>query len=358
MKKYKVIGLMSGTSLDGLDMVYADIYNAEDTWKFEILKTRSIDYLPKLQSKLKNSVNLSAEDLLILNNNYGEWLGKRIHAFMEEEKLNPDLISSHGHTVFHQPEKQLTYQIGSGQAIANRTGVQTVCDFRSGDLLLGGQGAPFVPIGDHHFFSEYDFCLNLGGISNFSFQKNKKRYAYDISPANMLLNHIINKIGKPYDDNGAVARNGQLDESLLRKLNALPYYNAPFPKSLGYEWFQQEVIPIIDNAGDLIEDLLCTSVHHIADQIAANAKMIFPKVSYKMLATGGGAKNSFLMEVLQEKLEDHTKVIIPETLLIDFKEALVFGLMGVLRLKNERNVMASVTGALRDSSSGVIYEPI
>ncbi|XLS27855.1 anhydro-N-acetylmuramic acid kinase [Flavobacteriaceae bacterium M23B6Z8] len=358
MKSYNVIGLMSGTSLDGLDMVYAKIYKLGETWKFEILKTRSIDYQIQVREKLKNTVNLSAEALLIFNNNYGEWLGKRIFSFIEEEDLKPDLIASHGHTVFHQPEKGLTYQIGSGQAIANRTGIKTVCDFRSGDLLLGGQGAPFVPIGDHHFFSEYDFCLNLGGISNFSFQKNKQRFAYDISPANMLLNHIIHKIGKPYDHNGEMARSGMLRSSLLDKLNALSYYKAPFPKSLGYEWFQQEVIPIIDKSKYGTEDLLHTSVHHIAEQIAANAKMIFQDGSYRMLATGGGAKNGFLMEVLQEKLGQHTEVIIPETTLIDFKEALVFGLMGVLRLEKEINVLASVTGGLRNSSSGVVYLPI
>jgi anhydro-N-acetylmuramic acid kinase len=357
MKNYKVIGLMSGTSLDGLDMVYANIFKKGDTWDFEILNTRSIDYLPKLQSKLKNAVILSAEELLILNNNYGEWLGKRVHAFINEERLNPDLIASHGHTVFHQPGKRLTYQIGSGQAIANRTGICTICDFRSGDLLLGGQGAPFVPIGDRYFFSEYDFCLNLGGISNFSFEKDKQRFAYDISPANMLLNLIANKVGKSYDEGGELAKSGNLNTTLFNDLNNLKYYQAPFPKSLGFEWFAAQVIPIIENTKDDVNNLLHTSIHHITHQIAANVKIIFPNGDNQLLATGGGAKNTFLIETLRNKLKDHTEIVVPDDELINFKEALIFGLMGVLRLEKKINVLASVTGALRDSSSGVIYEP-
>ncbi len=349
---------MSGTSLDGLDMVYTHIYKKDNHWDFQIVNTRSVAYDPAFAAQLKNAVHLSAEKLLMLHNSYGSWLGKQVAQFIKEEKLEPTLISSHGHTVFHQPEKGFTYQIGSGQHLANSCGVKVVCDFRSNDLTLGGQGAPFVPIGDRIFFSNYDFCLNVGGISNFSFEKNGERLAYDISPANMLLNYIVNKINLPYDADGSIGRSGALNPSLLKKLNALPYYQAPFPKSLGYEWFLKEVVPIIEETQDTIENVLHTCVHHITAQIAANAKMVFSSADTQMLVTGGGAKNGFFMEVLQEKLKNHSKIVVPETVLIDFKEALVFALMGVLRLEKETNVLRSVTGASRNSSSGVLYEPI
>ena len=348
---------MSGTSLDGLDMAYSHIYFENNKWQFTILETKSIDYTPSFREKLKNSVHLEALELLQLNNSYGSWLGQQVATFIEEKALSPDFIASHGHTVFHQPEKGLTYQIGSGQHIANTCGVNVVCDFRSNDLILGGQGAPFAPIGDEHFFYQYDFCLNLGGISNISFKKNGKRIAYDVSPANMLLNHIIGKIGKPYDHNGEMARSGILNQNLLHTLNSLEYYAWPYPKSLGYEWFLEKVVPIADHTPDNIENLLHTSVHHVAEQIAAAILKEPLSTTGKLLVTGGGAKNSFLIETLQQKLGTAVLVVVPETQLIDFKEAVVFGLMGVLKLCEETNVLASVTGASRDSSSGILYTP-
>ncbi|WP_340063927.1 anhydro-N-acetylmuramic acid kinase [Ascidiimonas aurantiaca] len=358
MNNYKVIGLMSGTSLDGLDMAYSHIYFENNQWQFSILETKSIEYTSSFREKLKNSVHLEALELLQLNNWYGAWLGQQVATFIEEKALSPDFIASHGHTVFHQPEKGITYQIGSGQHIANTCGVKVICDFRSNDLILGGQGAPFAPIGDEHFFYTYDFCLNLGGISNISFKKEGKRIAFDVSPANMLLNHIIGKIGKAYDHNGERARCGILNQDLLHNLNALEYYTLPYPKSLGYEWFLEKVIPIIDHTSDSIENLLHTSVHHIAEKIAGTIqKEPLHGKKGQLLVTGGGAKNSFFIETLQQKLGKAVLVVVPETRLIDFKEALVFGLMGALKECNSTNVLASVTGASRDSSSGIIYTP-
>ena len=355
--KYQVLGMMSGTSLDGLDLVYTQIFKDKKQWNYKILKTKSVAYTKTFENSLKNAINLDAEALLMLHNSYGSWLGKQVHTFTNEENLTPDLVASHGHTVFHQPEKGFTLQIGSGQHIANTCGIKVVCDFRSNDVSLGGHGAPFVPIGDKYFFSEYDFCLNLGGISNFSFEHNQQRKAYDIAPANMLLNYLANKINKNYDHNGALARQGKLNKSLLQKLNNLDYYKKPFPKSMGFEWFTEKVIPIIEATNDSISNLLYTSVEHIVQQIAANIKNISSNSGNKLLVTGGGAKNSFLIQQLQEKLQQHTQVILPDTVLIDFKEALIFALMGALRIENQINVLASVTGATKDSSSGVVYVP-
>ncbi|MFD2565571.1 anhydro-N-acetylmuramic acid kinase [Aquimarina rubra] len=355
-KTYRVIGLMSGTSLDGLDIAYCEIKKQQDSWSFSIQKTKSIDYEKKLKNQLKNTVNIDSASLLAFHNDYGSWLGEQVKTFIDQHKLQIDFVSSHGHTVFHQPEIGLTYQIGSGQHIANACHQKVICDFRTNDVALGGQGAPLVPIGDKLLFSDYDFCLNLGGISNISYDLNEKRIAYDISPANMLLNLICTKINLEFDDRGKLSRNGILNKKVLAALNNLEFYDQPYPKSLGYEWFLENVAPIINNAKDSAENLLHTSVHHIAEQIARAIKKT-GKQNSSLLITGGGAKNDFLIETLEQKLKGFSKIVIPETNIIDYKEALIFAFMGTLRDRNEVNCLHTVTGAKSDSSSGVIYYP-
>lgn len=353
---YKVIGLMSGTSLDGLDLAFCDIALVDGNWKFHILASKSVDYDDSLKNRLKQSVQLTALDLLLLNNEYGSWLGEQVVKFVQENQLEVDFVSSHGHTVFHQPEKGLTYQIGSGQHLANICGIDVVCDFRTKDLTLGGQGAPLVPIGDEHFLSEYDFCLNLGGISNISFTHKGERVAYDIGLANMVLNHLTNPEGISYDAFGDIARTGKLSKPLFDQLNELPYHKLPFPKSTGYEWFCEQVIPIVDHSTDRFQDKLCTCVHHIAFQVAKEVGK-FSNAKSRMLVTGGGAHNTFLIEKIRSYLDDKIEVVIPDESIIDFKEAIVFALMGVLRWRGEVNCLRSVTGARSDSSAGVIYHP-
>lgn len=357
MKKYKILGLMSGTSLDGLDLAYCHIWQEETIWKFEIKETKSISYAAEMQDKLKNSIFLSADALLIFHNSYGTWLGEQAKTFIKENNLDVDAIASHGHTTHHQPENGLTFQIGSGQHLANESGQKVICDFRTNDVALGGQGAPLVPIGDKLFFGNYDFCLNLGGISNVSFEKDGRRIAYDIGLANMILNHITRKNGLDYDEGGQSAKSGTINSGMLEKLNALEYYKLPIPKSIGYEWFVEEVVPIVDKTKDSMENLLCTGVHHICEQVAIQIKKHCTKSKNTLFVSGGGALNDFLIETLQEKLSQEIEMVITEKQLIEFKEAAVFSLMGVLRLENKTNVLSSVTGAKRDSSSGVIYLP-
>ncbi|WP_299437323.1 anhydro-N-acetylmuramic acid kinase [uncultured Aquimarina sp.] len=353
---YKVIGLMSGTSLDGLDIAYCQIEIQQGLWSFSILKTKNVEYSKELKNKLKNAVNLDAVNLLAFNNTYGSWLGLQVKNFIDQNNLTVDFVSSHGHTVFHQPEIGLTYQIGSGQHIANSCNQKVICDFRTNDVAQGGQGAPLVPIGDQLLFNKYGFCLNLGGISNISFDLNGKRIAYDISPANMLLNLICATIHVEYDDGGQLARTGTLNNEMLASLNRLAFYEEPYPKSLGYEWFVEKVIPIIKNTEDSVENLLHTSVLHITEQIA-NAIKKTDKQNSSLLITGGGAKNDFLIEILQQKLQKFSKIIIPDTSIIDYKEALIFAFMGILKDRNEINCLKSVTGAKIDTASGVIYYP-
>lgn len=358
MKIYRIIGLMSGTSLDGLDLAYCHIWESDDKWEFEIKKTKSISYSPEMQEKLKNSIFITADELLILNNIYGTWLGEQSKSFIAEHNLVVDCIASHGHTTHHQPENGLTFQIGSGQHLANASGQKVVCDFRTNDVALGGQGAPLVPIGDQLFFGQYDFCLNLGGISNVSFERDGRRIAYDIGLANMVLNHITRKNGLDYDTGGAMAKSGDVNTEMLEKLNSLEYYKLPFPKSTGYEWFVKEVVPIVEGTKDSMVNLLCTGIHHICEQVAIQIKSNSTKDGNTLFVTGGGAMNDFLIDTLQEKLGESTEVAMIEKQLIEFKEALVFALMGALRLEHKINVLSSVTGSKSDSSSGVVFLPI
>lgn len=347
---------MSGTSLDGLDIACCQFQFEAGQWQFTLEHAESIDYTEGFRQQLKSSVNLSAVELLSLNNEFGRHTGKLVKAFLDKYSLEVDFVASHGHTVFHQIDKKLTYQIGAGQELANHTAQRVICDFRTLDVSLGGHGAPLVPIGDELLFSEFDFCLNLGGISNASFRHKGKRKAFDISPANMLLTHILIPTGMAYDDGGQLARTGTMDQQLLEQLNVLDFYSQPFPKSLGYEWFCDAVIPVIDGSRASIEDKLCTAIHHMAYQIAESLKP-FARPESRLLITGGGAKNHFLTETLQQYLGDTITAHIPDESIIDFKEAIVFGLMGVLRSREEVNCLSSVTGGSRDSSGGVIYEP-
>ncbi len=356
MKVYKVIGLMSGTSLDGLDMAYCYIWEENLHWRYEIKKTRHISYDKEMKTSLEKAIHTSALNLLLLNKFYGKWIGIKVKEFIDLYTLDVDFISSHGHTIHHRPELGVSYQLGCGQQIANYCKCKVVNNFRSKDISLKGQGAPLVPIGDELFFSEYDFCLNLGGISNISFQKNEKRVAYDIGMANMPLNYLAKKIHLTYDKNGAVARKGNINQKLLDNLNLLEYYTKPFPKSTGYEWFSDKIVPLIEKTDDCIENMMNTLVYHNCHVISQELIRYKKPSVVKVLITGGGANNSFFMEVLQTCLTKDIKIIIPNKKLIEYKEALVFALMGVLKKEDKINCLSSVTGAVKDSCSGVVYQ--
>lgn len=354
--EYKILGLMSGTSLDGLDMAYCHFFKEDHNWQYQLIKATSVPYAASQQAKLKNSIHIPADDLLHLDIVFGEWLGEQAKAFIDQHQLEVDYIASHGHTVFHQPERQLTYQIGHGQALVQAAGIPVICDFRTADVLLGGQGAPLVPIGDQTLFAAYDYCLNLGGISNISLDLHGKRIAYDIGPANMLLNYLANKIGLDFDRSGRIAKDGRTDQPLLAQLRALDYYQQPFPKSLGFEWFSAYIMPIFEQSALSIPDQLSTATEHIAE-ILANDILHFNPKDAQLLVTGGGALNEHLMTILQAKVHPFVKVIIPEQSIIEYKEAIIFGLMGVKKLCDEVNCLASVTGASRDVVGGQVFYP-
>ena len=347
MTSYSAIGLMSGTSLDGLDICHVKLSKSEN-WSFEILATETISYKENWKLKLQNAPQLSAEDLLALDKEFGFFLGEKTQEFILKQNISElDVIASHGHTVFHQPHRKFTLQIGDGRAIKIITNKTVVYDFRSQDVLMGGNGAPLVPIGDELLFSEFDACLNLGGFSNISLKKNEERIAFDISPVNVVLNFFAEKLGKNYDENGDFAKNGNIILAILEQLNALNFYKKQHPKSLGIEFVNAEIFPLLNN--ETPETILATFTEHIAIQIS---KVFNENQLKKVLVTGGGAFNAYLIEKLNEKTT--SEIIIPDEKIINFKEALIFALMGVLRMNNEANVLCSATGSSANHSSGII----
>ena len=345
---FYAIGLMSGTSLDGLDICYSKFTQKDDSWKFEILSAKTVPYASDWENDLKNAIHLSSEKLLALSSEYGFYLGEKTQEFISKNNITDlDLISSHGHTVFHQPENKFTLQIGDGRAIKIKTNKTVIYDFRSQDVLLGGNGAPLVPIGDELLFSDFDACLNLGGFSNISMNRNGKRIAFDICPVNIILNDLAMQLGKRYDENGDLARLGTIDYELLNKLNQLEFYSKDAPKSLGIEWVSDQLLPLIKNQKK--EDLLATFTEHCAVQIA---KILADFEIKNVLITGGGTYNGYLIERIKAKTK--TDIHIPSTEIIEYKEALIFAFMGVLRSQNLNNVLSSATGSARDHSSGLI----
>lgn len=348
MKVYYGIGLMSGTSLDGLDICYVRMGFPD--FKYEILKAETIEYDEVWKNRLANSIHLSGEELTQLDMEYGHYLGEMTADFIQKHRIeNTDFIASHGHTVFHNPSVGYTLQIGNGSAIWAKTGIKTIYDFRTQDVILGGQGAPLVPIGDRILFSNYDACLNLGGFSNISFERNEQRIAFDICPVNIVLNQLTRKLGKAFDENGELAKAGQIDENLLDELNQLEFYHSNPPKSLGIEWCNEFIYPLFEKFDLSIQDLISTFTAHSAIQIA---NVLNQNEIKNVLMTGGGAFNGFLIQSIQEKAK--TELILGEDILIEYKEALIFALMGMLRLENQINVLSSVTAASRDHSTGIV----
>ena len=348
--KINAIGVMSGTSLDGIDLVYVSFDNYAYR-NFEILHAQTVPYNKEWKQLLQNAILNTKKELADLDVLYGRFLGTTILNFITNFKIDTiDFVASHGHTVFHKPDEGITLQIGNGKEIAKITNQKVVCDFRTQDVKLGGQGAPLVPIGDELLFTDYDFCLNLGGFSNISYQKDDNRIAFDICPVNIVLNHYAQKLGLDFDESGNIAKSGVVHQELLHQLNALSYYHQKPPKSLGLEWVQQHVFPLIDNTENEISTILRTFVEHAAQQIA---KVIYK--NDKVLVTGGGAFNDFFINRIQFYAEN--SIDLPYSEIINFKEALVFAFLGLLKLENKINCLQSVTGAQKNHSSGVVFYP-
>lgn len=353
-KKYRILGLMSGTSLDGLDVALCTFANENGHISWEIEMADTISYDSNWQTQLAHAHNLSGLNLTRLNVEFGNKIGQLVNQFITEhniDKAQIDCIASHGHTVFHQPEHGFTLQIGHGAYLAETTGLNTICDFRTQDMAKGGQGAPLVPIGDKLLFGSYGCCINIGGIANLSYQLTNQRIAFDICPANMVLNHLSSKMGHPYDKNGEIAATGTINNTLLNQLNQLKYYQQPHPKTLGREWVEHHIIPLLEISTLTIADQLHTFCHHIGQQIHTNTEHL-PLST--ILLTGGGSWNKFLVEIINKYTPQ--SVIIPNDKIIGFKEALIFALLAYLKVTNQTNILASVTGSDNDHIAGVEYK--
>jgi anhydro-N-acetylmuramic acid kinase len=359
-KTYKAIGLMSGSSMDGLDIACIDFEYENGKIKWNISQAETFPYSEMWQSRLINLPHQNAMAFSKTHTFYGHYLGQLVNEFISKHNIEPDFIASHGHTIFHSPEERLTVQIGDGAAIAVITGYPVVSDFRTQDIALGGEGAPVAPIADKYLLPGYDFYLNLGGIDNISCNINGRFVAFDIGSANQTLNAIAQGMDMEYDEDGRIAKTGELIEPLFRKANAHEYFKEAYPKSLANQFVQENLVPLFVNFDALWEDKMRTACEHIAFQIANAISVVvekenFKKENYKMIITGGGALNSFLVECIRKYCEN-VEVVIPDREIIEFKEAALMALMGLLRIENQTNTLHSVTGAKHDTVSGAIHQ--
>lgn len=350
-KTYQIIGLMSGTSGDGLDIAYCE-FKYDGAWSFKIPYSNTVPFPEKLAHNLSNSHLLPGEKLILLDIEFGRWMGEKVKIFCHSYQITPIAIASHGHTAFHRPELKNTLQIGNGWSIHIASGLPVINDFRMLDVQLGGQGAPLVPIGDMLLFPAYDYCLNLGGIANISFQNNGKREAYDVCPFNLLLNHYSAKVGLAFDDGGELAKQGKVIPELEVQLNDIAFYKKQGGKSLGREDMESAFMPLLEKQNAPIENILATLIAHYVFQISKPMKSQNGK---KLVITGGGAYHRYFIDLLKGELLGKVDIVIPNRTIIDFKEALIFGFLGVLKIRGEVNCLSSVTGATRDNVGGVVY---
>lgn len=349
MAKHRVLGVMSGSSLDGLDLALCSFQEGQGRWKHAIEDAVTVPFGGDTRGRLMNAMGADGLELARLHRDLGIRIGEESRDFLAGRHV--DLIASHGHTIFHQPAEGLTFQAGCGAHIAAITGRPTACDLRTLDVALGGQGAPLVPMGELLLFPDHRAFLNIGGICNISLHIDGKMTGYDVCIGNQALNELAAEAGMPYDARGATARTGRIMQDLLDQLDALPFHQQPPPRSLGREWFDAAVKPLIADTRIPVADRLRSTVEHIAGQLA---HALLPAEG-PVLVTGGGAHNSFLAERLAALAK--VPVDVPGPKLVDFKEALVFALLGLLRWQGRPNTLAGVTGASRDSSGGALYMP-
>lgn len=364
MRTYRVIGLMSGSSMDGLDIAYCEITdNGDEPWSYRFLITECIPMPPKWKLRLEKLVLQNAVTYIKTHTFLGHYFGEEVKAFIDRHNLagELDFIASHGQTIFHQPDNHFTSQIGDGAAIAAKTGFPVVCDFRTIDVALGGQGTPVAPIANKYFYPQHKLFLNLGGFANIAARLSEDKYvAFDVVTVNLMMNKLARKLGKEYDEDGQIASTGQVNEELLAELNASWYYGKEYPKSLSGGWVSKVMTPVINKHKIAVEDKLRTVVELISQQVSNSLNDIMKREGVTfgaddtMFLTGGGALNKYLISQIQEKVP--VKLQIPDKQTVDFKEALLVALLGVLRVSDRANCLSSVTGASRDSIGGIIYQ--
>lgn len=351
-KQVRALGLMTGTSLDALDIACADfVQDSARNYTYEWVAVKSVPLPNTLRQNLIDVYNGTAVQMAELHYSFSRWVAREVNAFVAEQSLkNINIIGYHGQTIFHAPQSGYTFQLGNPGVIASYTGIDTVGDFRSQDVALGGQGAPLVPIGDALLFSTYDGCLNLGGIANISATQNKEIKAFDVCAFNLVMNHLAKQAGEDYDKDGNLASKGKVRSDLLESLNQFPFYAQSTAKSLGFEEVENFYIPTIARFNQSPQDSLATFTLHATDRIQQATEQLGLQ---KVLVTGGGAFNKHFIGLINDQATCHFEI--GDSTLIEFKEALLFGFLAALRLTDEVNVLNSVTGATRSSVSGALY---
>ena len=355
---YNVIGMMSGSSLDGMDLIFTTLEERGGKWNYQIVQAACIPYEKELQDKLRLAEGLPAGEYQVLHTSYGRYIGEKVNAFIEAHHLEHQvaLVASHGHTTFHLPALRTTHQMGDGAAIAAVTGLAVVSDLRSLDVAFGGQGAPIVPMGEKLLFPDFNYFLNIGGIANISIRKGDQMIAFDVCPANRVLNLLVSERGLPYDDGGKISAEGHINQALLDQLNALEYYHQIGPRSLPNSFGVQTIYGLLQFSGVSLEDQLRTMTEHICIQVSRALQSYQSSASQQLFVSGGGAFNSFLVQTLNAHLSPlNFESYLPDDTLISYKEALIMALLGTLRFREQNTVMASVTGAIRDSIGGALW---
>lgn len=348
----RAIGVMSGSSLDGIDLALCSFERGDERWAYRLEAATTVAFDAGWHERLISASTSSAFDLSKMHRDLGAFIGESVSSFLAAYG-QADLVASHGHTVFHQPGPAgFTTQIGCGAQIAAIAGIPAVVDLRTKDLALGGQGAPLVPMGERALFPGYDAFLNLGGIANVSFHGGAGTTGYDICTCNQALNALASEAGTLFDNDGAIARSGVVNTDMLQRLHGLPFLEKRPPRSLGREHFEEDMLPLVADTSVPLADRMRTCVEHMAEQVAQH---LDGRHAERVLVTGGGAHNGFLMERLRALTT--AGIIVPDRLTINYKEALVFAFLGVLRWQGEVNTLCSVTGAERDSVGGAVYLP-
>jgi len=353
MSVHKTIGIMSGTSLDGIDIAYCT-FKKKTRWTYKIDKAITVKFPKIIKKRLLKSFEIKGYELIKLDHDLGDFIGNETKKFIKRNNFSPEIIACHGHTIFHNLKDKISFQIGNANRIYSKLEIPIINNFRELDVIFDGQGAPLVPIGEKLLFNKFNYFVNLGGVLNLTKLKGKEIIAYDIAPLNIILNDISRKLNYDFDDKGNIAKNGKFISKLFNELNSLDYYKKPNPKSLGIEWIQNKIYPLIYKSGYNLEDLLNTLTNHIAFQLSLNIK----ERGNNILVTGGGAYNKFLIENIRLYDKNKNNWKIPNKTLINYKEALIFAFMGLLRKRKEKNILQSVTGSTVKLSSGIITENI
>lgn len=355
---YNVIGLTSGTSLAGLDIVFVALTEVRGKWTYELKAAERLAYTSEWEEKLGGAAALPARDYFLLHSEYGHFIGHAVNQFIAQHQLDHKVhfITSHGHTVFHVPAQKMTAQLGDGAAIAAVTGISVISDLRSVDVALGGKGAPVLPVAEQLLFPDYHYRVNLAENATIAAQPDGQLIAFDVCPCNYVLDTLAGLLGRPFDEEGKLAAGGVTDQGLLDALNGLAFYNEQYPRTLTSKFGTGTILPMIQQQQLSTQGKLNTYIHHIAAQVAAAVQQLTPSeegAAYNLLLTGGGARNTYLVETIRTILQPlNVTVTVQEE---PFRNALMIALLGALRWRQEPNALSAVTGAEKDSVGGALW---